>query len=80
MVEKIKEINTKKGDKMMFFTGSDEERVGDFTMFPKTYNLYYDIKKGDIVKVFGRIEKRNGSYQIIVNKLEKLNGGRNEEN
>ncbi len=80
MVERIKEIKTKNGDTMMFFTGSDEERVGDFTMFPKTYNLYYDIKKGDIVKVFGRIEKRNGSYQIIVNKLEKLNGGNNEEN
>ncbi len=73
MIEKIKEISTKNGDKMMFFTGSDEERVGDFTMFPKIYNLYYDVKKGDIVKVIGKIEKRNGSYQIIVNKLEKLN-------
>ena len=58
---------------MMFFTGSDEEIIGDFTMFPKVYNLYFDIKKGDILKVLGKIERRNGSYQIIVSKIEKLN-------
>ena len=73
LVDKTREIETKKGDKMMFFTGSDEEIIGDFTMFPKVYNLYFDIKKGDILKVLGKIERRNGSYQIIVSKIEKLN-------
>ena len=73
LVEKIKVIETKNGDKMMFFSGSDEESILDFTMFPKVYDLYFDIKKGDILKVFGKIEKRNGSYQIIVSKVEKLN-------
>ena len=73
MVDKTHEISTKTGEKMLFFTGSDEERVGDFTLFPKVYKEYYEIKKGDILKVYGKIEKRNGSYQIIVFKVEKLN-------
>ena len=57
----------------MFFTGSDEEMLGDFTVFPTEYNKYHNIKKGDIIKVYGRIEKRNGAYQIIVSKIDKLN-------
>lgn len=73
MVEKTREISTKTGEKMMFFTGSDEEQVRDFTIFPKTYKEYFDIKKGDIIKVYGKVEKRNGSYQIIVSRIEKLN-------
>ncbi|MBQ8472668.1 MAG: DNA polymerase III subunit alpha [Bacilli bacterium] len=72
MIEKTHEIETKKGEKMMFFTGSDEESIGDFTVFPKVYKEYFDIKKGDILKVLGKVEKRNGSYQIIVSKIEKL--------
>ncbi len=79
MVEKTREINTKTGEKMMFFTGSDEEQVRDFTMFPKTYKEYFDIKKGDILKIYGKVEKRNGGYQIIVFKLEKI-GGYDEKN
>ncbi len=72
MVEKTREITTKNNDKMMFFTGSDEEMLRDFTMFPKVYNEYFDIKKGDIIKILGKVEKRNGTYQIIVSKIEKL--------
>ena len=72
LVEKTNEITTKKNEKMLFFKGSDEERVIDFTVFPSTYETYFDIKRGYILKVDGKIEKRNGTYQIIVNKLEKL--------
>ena len=72
MVEKTREIITKNNTKMMFFTGSDEERVADFTMFPKTYDLYFNLQKGDIIKVYGKVEKRNGSYQIIVSKIDKM--------
>ena len=58
---------------MLFFAGSDEEAQGDFTMFPMEYKKYPDLAKGDIIKVYGRIEKRNGAYQIIVSKIDKLN-------
>ena len=80
LIEKIKEITTKNGDKMMFILGSDEEMQRDFTVFPKEYEKYFTIQKGDIVKIFGKVEKRNGTYQIIVSKLWKLNAREYEEN
>ena len=73
LVEKTREIETKRKEKMMFLTGSDEEQVLDFTIFPKEYQKYSYLEKGDIIKVFGKVEKRNGSYQIIVSKIDKLN-------
>ena len=49
--EKIKEIITKNGEKMMFILGSDEEMQRDFTVFPREYEKYFSIQKGDIVKI-----------------------------
>ena len=40
LVDKIKVINTKKGDKMAFITGSDETATIEYTLFPKIYNNY----------------------------------------
>lgn len=77
-IEKIKTIKTKKGDDMAFFTGSDEASTREYTMFPKTYNLYNDLKRGDIVKVEGRVEKRLNELQILVDKIILLNGEEND--
>ena len=74
LVEKIKVIETKKGDKMSFVTGSDETGKLDFTLFPKTHKEYPNIERGDILKVRGNVEKRLDEWQIIVNKIRKLNG------
>ncbi len=73
LVEKIKAISTKKGDSMMFMDGSDEYLKRDFTLFPKTYLKYKNIKVGDIVKITGKVERRYDAYQIIVDTVEKLN-------
>ena len=73
LVEKVKVIQTKKGEDMMFFDGSDEYSKIDFTLFPKIYNQFSNIKVGDIIKVEGRVEKRYDTYQIIISKVEKLN-------
>ena len=73
LVEKIKTISTKKGDSMMFMDGSDEYLKRDFTLFPKTYLKYKNIKVGDIVKITGKVERRYDAYQIIVDTVEKLN-------
>ena len=72
LVDKIKVINTKKGDKMAFITGSDETGVMEYTLFPKVYNLYSNIEHGDLLKVRGRVEKRLNEYQIIVEKIKYL--------
>lgn len=73
LVEKARVIQTKKGEDMMFFDGSDEYTKIDFTLFPKIYEKYPFIKVGDIIKIEGRVEKRYDNFQIIVNQVEKLN-------
>ena len=71
-VDKIKEVNTKNNQKMAFLTGSDEISTFDFTLFPKTYEQYPHLEKGNILSVFGRVEKRFDKYQLVVEKMEKL--------
>ena len=72
-VDKFREVNTSKGDKMAFITGSDEVSTIDIVMFPTTYSKYSDINNNDILRINGRVEKRFDKYQIVVNELEKLN-------
>ena len=72
LVDKIKTINTKNGDKMAFLTGSDETATMEYTLFPKVYKDYSDIKKGDLLKVRGTVEKRLNQFQIIVEKIRNL--------
>ena len=72
LVDKVKVIDTKKGDKMSFITGSDETARVDFTLFPKIYKLYFAIESGDLLKVRGKVEKRLNKYQIIVEKIKYL--------
>jgi DNA polymerase-3 subunit alpha len=79
LVEKLKEIATKKGDKMAFITGSDETGSMEFIMFPKTYLGNDNISKGNIVKVRGRVEKRLNEIQVIVDKIKIIQGVKNEE-
>jgi len=71
-VDKLKEINTSKGDKMAFINGSDELSNIDITLFPKTYETYKNINEKDIILVKGKVEKRFDKYQIIVNSITKL--------
>ena len=73
LVEYVKEIETKKKEKMAFLTISDEEEKREVIMFPKIYSEFYGIKKGDVIKVNGRVERRMSEYQIIANKVEVLN-------
>ena len=71
IIDKYKEIMTKKGDKMCFMTLSDEMASCEYILFPKVYNLYENFKKGDIIKVVGKVEKKT-NYQIIVQSMEKV--------
>ena len=72
-VDRVKEVMTKKQDKMLFITGSDELKVIDIVLFPKVYQIYNNINKDDILLIRGKVEKRFDSYQIVANKIEKLN-------
>ena len=74
LIEKIKVINTKKGDKMAFITGSDETGTKEFTIFPKVFNNYQELSKGDLIKVRGHVEKRLDEIQVIVERIKYLQG------
>ena len=69
-IDTIKEVTTKKNDIMAFITASDEFGSISLTMFPKTYKEYNNIKKRDIIKIYGHVEKRYDKYQVIVNSLK----------
>ncbi len=78
LVEKIKVINTKKGDKMAFITGSDDTGSREFTLFPNRFKMYSEIEVGNLLKVRGNVEKRLNEYQIIIDKIKYLEGENNE--
>lgn len=71
-VDNIKEILTKKGDKMCFITGSDEIFNIDLILFPMVYQKYNYIKQGDILGVKGKVERRYDKYQIIISEIVVL--------
>ena len=69
-VDRVNVVDTKKGDKMCFVTGSDEAVSIDVVFFPKTYVDGINIH--DILYLNGRVEKRNDSYQFVVNKILEI--------
>ena len=79
LVEKVKVINTKKGDKMAFMTGSDETGSKEFILFPNALKGFENLEKGALVKVRGKVEKRLNEIQVIVDKIKNLQGEKNEE-
>ena len=72
-VDRTKEIDTKNKDKMMFITGSDELEIVDIVVFPRVYQVMPNFKEGNILKIIGKVEKRYDQYQIVANKIIKLN-------
>ncbi len=79
MIEKIKDITTKKGDKMAFLTGSDETGSMEFILFPKIYQQNVNLEKGMIIKIRGKVERRLDEMQVIVDKIKILQGDKNNE-
>lgn len=74
LINKIQKIQTKKGEDMAFFTGSDESGTSDFTVFPKVYRLFESIPAESVVYIQGEVTKRFDKTSIIVNNINKLEG------
>ena len=70
-VLKFREIETKKGDKMMFLTINDELSQIEVVIFPKIYQKDLFVK-GDFLMIKGKIEKRYDEYQLIAGEIVKL--------
>ena len=65
-------VKFKKKEKMAFLTVSDEYKKVTVVIFPNTYKSSFGIKKGDIIKITGKVEKRMSDFQLVANKIEKL--------
>ncbi len=72
VVDHLRQVDTKKGDKMCFLDCSDESSSIDVVLFPNVYQNYTEIPVGSIIEVTGHVEKRFDQYQIVVRKLDIL--------
>lgn len=72
--EKIRIIDTKNKEKMMFVTAADELSKIDIVVFPRVFNSINEIREGDILNVRGRVQKRFDEYQIVAQNINVLNG------
>lgn len=72
MVSRMREITTKKGDKMCFIEGKDEVSQIDLVLFDNVIDKITNLNINDIILVRGKVEKRFDKYQIVVNNLKIL--------
>ena len=68
-VEQIKKIKTKNNKDMYFIVGSDETKNCEFVLFN---NDFCDIILGSVYIVEGKVEKRYDKYQIVINRIKKV--------
>ena len=72
LVDRKNEVTTKKNDKMLFVTGSDEINNVDVVLFPSIYEKYPNINVGDVLGINAKVEKRFDKYQLVVNTIKYL--------
>ena len=72
LIDNVRTIVTKKGEKMAFITGSDEYGEIDMVMFPRTYEKYYNLSKGEVVLISAKVEKRINQYQLVINSIQRF--------
>ena len=72
LVDRLKVINTKTGDKMAFLSISDESSSIDCVIFPKKNYLLELFKEEDLVSVIASINIRNDEKQAIINDISVI--------
>lgn len=73
IIEEVKEILTKKGDKMAFLRVADFVSSIEVVAFPKTYKKYEDLLKPDMcIAIKGKMSKRNDQASILADAVKAL--------
>ncbi|MDE2079496.1 MAG: DNA polymerase III subunit alpha [Patescibacteria group bacterium] len=73
VVEVVKTILTKKGDRMGFITLADKEASIESVAFPEAFKSARDaLTEGKCVLVKGKLSKRNGEPSIVIEKVKGL--------
>lgn len=73
IINEVKEITTKKGDKMAFITLTDFTSSIEAVVFPRIYAKFKEILIPDtIVAVQATISERDGVKSLLINGIKKL--------
>ncbi len=73
MIETVKELLTKKGDRMAFVTLSNHTHSIEMVTFPETYQNNKDLLvPGTCVAIKGKLSIRNDEPSILVDKIKAL--------
>ncbi|MFA5877571.1 MAG: DNA polymerase III subunit alpha [Candidatus Paceibacterota bacterium] len=73
VIESIKTILTKKGDKMAFITISDKDGFIETVAFPEVYKTNASVMtEGTCVLFKGKLSKRNGEPSVLIDKVKAL--------
>lgn len=72
LVEKVKVINTKKGEEMAFVDINDETKTIDCVIFPRNNVLIKNLIVGELYKVWGQVTKKGEEVQIIISDVESM--------
>ena len=72
LVDRFREITTKKGDKMAFVTGSDESGNLELAIFPKTYEKHNDLHLQGVYNFKCKVECTDGVIKGIIRDFKYL--------
>jgi len=73
LIEQVKELFTKKGDRMAFIKLGDQTDSIEMVAFPECYESHKDLLvPGTCVAVKGKFSKRNDEPSILIDKLKVL--------
>jgi DNA polymerase III subunit alpha len=73
LIESVKELLTKKGDRMAFIKLVDQEDSIEMVAFPETYHDNRDtLLPGTCVAIKGKFNLRNDEPSILIDKVKKL--------
>ncbi|MDV2581209.1 DNA polymerase III subunit alpha [Alkalibacillus haloalkaliphilus] len=73
-ISRMKDIRTKRGEQMAFVTLEDETNEIESVVFPKVYReVSRELEEEQMVNVHGRLDERQGSKQLIVEKIKPFN-------
>jgi DNA polymerase-3 subunit alpha len=73
IIESVRELLTKKGDRMAFIALGDGTNTIEVVAFPEAYRLYHSILiTGSCIAIQGKISIRNDESTVVIDRVKSL--------